>query len=248
MFPAPRFVVAVVLAGSAAAPLRAQLTNQPAGAPVPEGYRLVAEQHFDTAAALGAWAFSDPAAWRHAGDGQSFALELVKQSQYQPPFRSPFNLAAPRDVVVGDFVLEADLLQTGREYGHRDMCLFFGIQDAAHFYYVHLATAADDHAHNVFVVDGAPRAKLTTPAGTGVNWGQNVWHRLRLERRLADGSIRVFFDDLTTPVMVAADKRFGAGWIGFGSFDDVGKVDNVRLWSPSAPEIRAIPFLKSAQP
>ena len=25
-----------------------------------------------------------------------------------------------------DFVLEADLLQTGRQYGHRDLCLFFG--------------------------------------------------------------------------------------------------------------------------
>lgn len=222
------------LIGSFVLPLSAQSPIQSAAAHVPAGYKLVYEQHFDSVEALLGLACTDTGAWRFAADDKSFALELARQSQYQPAFRSPLNIALIADLVLGDFVLEVDLVQTGEEYGHRDMCLFFGLQDPTHFYYVHLATRADDHAHNVFIVNGAPRNKIARQTTGGVNWGLNVWHRVRLERRLADGEIRVFFDDLATPLMIAEDKTFGAGWIGFGSFDDTGKVDNLRIWAPSA--------------
>jgi hypothetical protein len=209
---------------------------------IPEGYRLVYEQHFDAAVALGGFAFTDPAAWKWSADGEGFALELVAQSKYAPTVRSPVNIAVVGDRIFGDFVLEVDLIQTGKEYGHRDMCLFFGMQDPAHFYYVHLATAADDHAHNVFIVNGAPRTKIAKETTKGVNWGLGVWHTVRLERRVAEGTIRVFFDDRTKPVMVAEDKTFGAGWVGFGSFDDTGKVDNIRVWAAGEPETKKVPF------
>lgn len=215
---------------------------------MPAGWHLVHEEHFDQPSALSGWVFTDPTAWRWSADGESRALELVRQSQYQPPFRSPFNLAVLADQVFGDFVLEVDLVQTGKEYGHRDMVLAFGMQDPAHYYYVHLATKADDHAHNLFLVNGAPRVKFARQTTPGVNWGLEVWHRVRLERRVSDGTVRVFFDDLTTPVMVAEDRTFGAGWVGFGSFDDTGKVDSVRVWAPSEPERKLAPFFRRAGP
>lgn len=215
----------------------------PTAGPVPDGYRLVYEQHFDAPEALRGWVMSDPAAWKFAADDTSFALELAQQSQYQPAFRSPFNIALIGDRIFGDFVLEADLIQTGKEYGHRDMCLFFGVQDSNHFYYAHIATKTDDHAHNIFIVNESPRTKVSRTTTPGVNWGLNVWHRVRLERR--GGLIQVFFDDLAHPIMTAEDKTFGAGWIGFGSFDDTGKVDNVRIWAPAAPEKKAATFFQS---
>lgn len=215
---------------------------------VPAGWRLAYEQHFDAAAGLAGFVFTDPGAWRWSADGVSRALELVRQSQYQPPVRSPFNLAVVADQMFGDFVLEVDLVQTGKEYGHRDMVLAFGMQDPSHFYYVHLATKADDHAHNVFLVNGAPRVKIARETTSGVNWGLDVWHRVRLERRMAEGLVKVYFDDLTTPVMVAEDRTFGAGWIGFGSFDDTGKVDSIRVWAPGQPEEKAVPFFRRLGP
>lgn len=218
----------------------------PASGPVPEGYRLVYEQHFDTPESLAGFVMSDPTAWKHSGAEDSFTLELVKQSTYQPAVRSPFNIALIRDVVVGDFVLEADLIQTGKEYGHRDMCVFFGFQDPAHFYYSHLATKTDDHAHNIFIVNGAPRLKVSRQTTPGVNWGLGVWHRVRVERKGA--AVRVFFDDLQTPVMTAEEATFGPGWVGFGSFDDTGKVDNIRLWAPTAPERKPAPFFQPPAP
>src|SRR5881628_2802121 len=87
----------------------------------------------------------------------------------------------------------------------------------------------DDHAHNVFIVKNAPRTKIAKETTKGVNWGLNVWHKVRLERKLSDGTIKVFFDDLAKPIMVAEDKTFGAGRIGFGSFDDTGRLDNIRI-------------------
>lgn len=213
---------------------------------VPKGYKLVYSGDFKSAAGLKDYSFTDPLAWTWAA--KTNAMALVTQSHYEPPFRSPFNIALLREKAVGDFVLEVELLQTSKEYGHRDMVLCFGFQDAAHFYYAHIATAADDHAHNFFVVNGSPRTKIAKETTKGVDWGQGVWHKVRLERVAATGTIKVFYDDLTKPIMTAEDKTFGAGRIGFGSFDDTGMVRNVRLWSPDASKAEGNPFEKVPPP
>src|SRR3989442_216624 len=88
---------------------------------VPSGYPLVYEQKFEHPASLQDFVFTDPAAWRR-GSNVTATLELVQQSNYKPSVRSPFNIALIADRVFEDFVLEADLIQTGEEYGHRDMC------------------------------------------------------------------------------------------------------------------------------
>ena len=189
-------------------------------------YKLLYEQKFDSARALQDFVMTDSKAWRFS---PSNALELVTQSDYKPLVRSPFNIALIADKVFEDFVLEADLMQTGHEYGHRDMVLVFGFQTPTNFYYTHIATAADPNAHNVFIVNGKPRTNIAKKTTKGVNWGLGLWHKVRLERKVSDGSVRVFFDDMKEPIMLAEDKTFGAGYIGFGSFDDTGMVDNIRI-------------------
>jgi hypothetical protein len=212
--------------------------------PLPQGYKLLYEQRFDRpAAALQEFVMTDPSAWRISKTDQQSALELVTQSRYQPPVRSPVNIALIADKAFGDFVLEADLTQTGREYGHRDMCLFFGVQSPTNFYYAHIATAADPNAHNVFIVNGKPRTNIARHTTGGVKWGSGVAHKVRLERNAATGSIKVFFDDLSEPIMMAEDKTFASGFVGFGSFDDTGLVDNVRIWGPSV-EARKTEFFR----
>jgi hypothetical protein len=205
------------------------LAENPAG--IPADYKLVYSQDFTKEEAINDFLFSDPSAWKVSeGDGKQ-ALELVKQSDYKPAVRSPFNIALIKDKVFGDFVVEANCLQTGKEYGHRDMCFFYGYQGPAKFYYTHIATKPDDHAHNCFIVNDAPRTKFAKEINSGVDWGLGVWHKVRIERKASDGTVRVFFDDMEKPIMVAEDKTFGAGAIGFGSFDDTGKVANIKVWS-----------------
>lgn len=183
----------------------------------------------DAESLLTEFQLSDASAWRTGSDEDGAWLEVYLASGYQPPFRSPLNIALVDGLSFGDFVLEAEVLQTGREYGHRDLCLFFGYQGPDRFYYVHLASAADENAHNVFLVDGAPRWNIAERTTEGIEWGEDTWHRVRLERRLEDGSIRVFFDDMQKPIMEARDSRFSWGMVGFGSFDDVGRIRNLVL-------------------
>jgi hypothetical protein len=199
----------------------------------PDALRLLYEQSFQEPSSIRDFVFSDSMAWKRSSDEDGPALELSAQSHYEPPVRSPVNIALLADRVFGDFRLECEVRQTGREYGHRDFCLFFGFQNPTNFYYAHVASAADDHAHNLFVVNNAPRTKIAKETTLGVNWGTNAWHKIRLERKLADGAIRVFFDDLSKPIMVAEDRTFGAGYVGFGSFDDTGRVRNIRISGPA---------------
>ena len=198
-------------------------------APLP-GYVLVFDQDADDAVVAADFAFSDPSAWSWTAAGE---LELKGASDYAPPHRSPTSIALLPHTDVADFVLEAEVLQTGREYGHRDLCLFFAFQSAERYYYAHLATAPDDHAHNVFLVDRAPRTRVGEIPARGVDWGDGVWHRVRLERTSADGAIRVFFDGAPSAVLSASDATLPRGRVGLGSFDDTGRFRRIRVWAPA---------------
>ena len=216
--------------------------EKPAG--VPENYRLLYSQDFGSPASVDDFLMTDSKAWRLApasGDERA-ALELSRKSKYAPPHRSPVNIALLKDWTFGDCVIEADCLQTGKEYGHRDMIFVFGYQSPTQYYYTHIATKADDHANQIFIVNDAPRLKISKQSNDGNQWGLNQWRHVRIERKASDGTIKVYFDDMTKPIMVAEDKTFGAGWVGFGSFDDTGKISNIKIWGPSAEKRSAPAF------
>lgn len=184
------------------------------------------------------WIATDSKAWKVVEEDGNRVFALHAQSDYEPPVRSPKNIARVKDLVVGDFVLEARMKQTGREYGHRDMCIFFGYQDPSRFYYVHLATKADAHANSIFLVNGEPRVSIAHERTDGTDWGAG-YHTIRIERDTKEGTIVVYYDDMTKPVMKTTDRTFLQGGIGFGSFDDTGNIDDVRLWGKAADESSA---------
>ncbi len=205
---------------------------------IPADYRLLYEEDFQDKKSLENFEATDKRAWRIGEGKDGKALELFGKSDYDPRVRSPHNIAFIKGKKFGDFILEAELQQTGKDYDHRDLCLFFGIKDPSNFYYIHLASKADPNAHNIFLVNDAPRTNIATTTTDGVNWGTNEeWHKVRLERNIETGMIKLFFDDMMTPVMETENKHFDYGYIGFGSFDDSGKFDNIKIWGPNlAPE------------
>lgn len=174
------------------------------------------------------WQPTDPKAWRVVEQEDNKVYNQFKQSGYKPPYRSPLNISLLKDAVVGDFVLTARLQSTTRDYGHRDMCLFFGYQDPAHFYYVHLGKKTDDHANQIFIVNEAPRKKISSKTTDGTPWNDD-WHEVKIVRTVADGTIEIYYDDMETPVMTATDKEFAWGQVGIGSFDDTGNCDDFKL-------------------
>jgi hypothetical protein len=179
------------------------------------------------------WQPNDPAAWKVVSAKKGKMYRQFQQSKYQPPHRSPFNFTLVKDLSVGDFILEASVQSTGEDNPHRDMCLFFGYQDPAHYYYVHIANQADDHANQIFIVNDAPRKKISTRTTRGTVW-DDQWHRVKIVRTVADGKIEVYFDDMKKPIMTATDKNFTHGRVGVGSFDDTGNWKDVKVFGMKA--------------
>jgi len=177
---------------------------------------------------LDAWEPTDAKAWRIEDAHGGKVLALFGKSDYQPKVRSPLNINLIKDVVVGSFVLELEMHSTTKDYGHRDLCIFFGHQDPSHFYYVHIANVSDPHANSIFLVNDEPRVSIAKTRTEGTKWDEN-WHSVRLVRDVETGSIEVFFDDNPEPIMTAVDDHFKSGRIGVGSFDDTGQYDDVRI-------------------
>ena len=183
------------------------------------------------------WGFSDPDSWANiiweTEEGESGSegavLSLIaKESGYRPEVRSPYHLGMLKGKYVSGFVLDVKVMSTHKDYGHRDVCLFFGYQDPTHFYYVHLAKKADDYANQIFIVNGAARRKITLTTTAGTAWDHD-WHDVRIVRDVGSGEILVYFDDMDKPAMRARDDTFKWGLVGLGSFDDTADFDNFKL-------------------
>ncbi len=200
-------------------------SHQATGASLPE----VFADRFDRGD-LGAWDFTDRSAWKisRVDDGKRKVLEQHRASKYEPPVRSPLNIALAPGVDVGELLLDVQVRSTTRDYGHRDLCVFFGYQDPSHFYYVHLGKEADEHANSIFLVDGSPRVSIAESRTTGTNWTDG-WHHVRLVRKPSDGAILVYFDDMERPAMTARDRTFVHGRVGLGSFDDTGMFSEFKV-------------------
>ena len=175
------------------------------------------------------WQPTDGTAWKVVKENDSSFYSMFKDSQYNPPVRSPVNFALLKDISVTSFQLDVQMRSTQEVYGHQDLCLFFGYQDPSHFYYVHLGREADDHANSIFLVNGKPRVSIATQRTDGTDWSKD-WHHVRVKRDIRLGTIKVYFDDMKKPIMTTKDKTFVFGQIGIGSFDDTGDFDQIRLF------------------
>lgn len=175
------------------------------------------------------WELSDETAWtlNKDGDNQVFGLNR-RQSNYEPKYRSPHNIALIKDIELSDFVLIYRVRSTKDTGDHRDCCTFFCHQDAEHFYYAHLGAKPDPASGQIMIVDGAARRPITENKKP-VPWDDG-WHTVKVVRDSQEGTTEVYFDDMEKVHMSAVDKTFGKGRIGIGSFDDMNDFDDIRLY------------------
>jgi hypothetical protein len=205
---------------------------------------LVYSQDFKDESSLKDMLFTDPGIWKwgKSEDGTGYMEHSGRQSKYKYKVRSPYNIGLVKAVKVRSFILEAELKQVGREYGHRDMCVFYGVKDRSHFYYTHIASVMDKHANNCFIVNNAPRTNISTTTNPGHKWGDK-WHKLRVVRDVDKGKTEIYLNNMDKPVMTANDKTFDWGHVGFGSFDDEGRIRSIRIWSKESKPVTNMPDL-----
>jgi hypothetical protein len=191
----------------------------------------------DFESGMGRWQTSDPdpsdSVWQivevatEPGQTGNHAFRVTGASKYEPPFRSPLSIAWIKDVKVGDFEITARVQNTNPSGGpHRDLCVFWGRQSPSEFYYVHFGAKADPHACQIFIVNNSDRTMITRNQAVGTPWTDG-WHDIKVTRN--GGEVKVYFDDMTKPLMTAEDTTFGAGEIGIGTFDDSGNFDELIL-------------------
>lgn len=180
---------------------------------------------------LSRWEILDPKTWELRQEDGNHALHITDRgSDYKPPTRSPGHVALVRDLEAGNVEITFRVRSTKDTGNHRDCCVFFGYQDAEHFYYVHLGARPDPHSGQIMIVDEAPRLALTE--NTRPTPWDDGWHTVRVRRNVESGLIEVYFDDLSQPHVTVRDTTFGVGRIGIGSFDDLNAFDDlvVRTW------------------
>ena len=194
-----------------------------------EGLPLIFADDFERGA--GHWRPTDPKAWKITEvEGRGKVYDQHRQSDYEPPHRSPTNLSLLKDVVVGDFVLLVKARSTDFDGGaHRDCCIFFGYQDDEHFYYAHQGLVRDTISNQLLKVDKGPR-KPIGQTNAGSPWDDDGWHQIKLVRRVKEGTIELYFDDMQTPAKTAVDADFAWGQIGLGCFGETVQWDDVKLY------------------
>ena len=177
----------------------------------------------------GAWTFGDPSAWSRTGTGANSMLVLHRQQDFKPKVRSPFNLAWLTTSDWKTFTLTVEARLTKFDEANNDLCIAFGRQEDVRFYYAHLGEKADGVHHQIHLVDHADRRAITATRTEGSPWQPGVWHRIKVVHDTAAGKIAVYFDDMSKPVLTAEDRTLNHGWIGIGSFDDLGEFRNLEI-------------------
>jgi hypothetical protein len=170
------------------------------------------------------------------GGKKTNALRALGTSKYEPPFRSPPNIALLKEINVGEFEITAKVQSTNVDAGpHRDMCIVWDYQGPSHFYYVHFGAIStpDGNACQIFIVNDAARRPITEKKATGTPWTKG-WHNVKVVRRVNDGAMEVYFDKMDEPFMAAHDNTFTWGRVGLGTFDDNGNWEDFKLYGALA--------------
>mgnify|MGYP006293365761 CR=1 FL=1 len=132
--------------------------------PAADELPLVYSQQFNDRTSLEDFRFTSPNhyAWTRDSNGNGY-LEITEPNDDQPPVRSPHSIAVLDKFQDKDFTLTVDTIQQPVAHDckgedcivrqHRNMCIFWGIQDSSHFYYAYIDAKCDEVSHQVHIVN-----------------------------------------------------------------------------------------------
>ena len=178
------------------------------------------------------WAPVTPAKWRFPGD----QVILAEAGVERPGPRRPFEYAVlNKGPVFGSVQIDAEVrLDTPTSVSNRDVIIVFGYRSDTEFYYAHLSQDNTIYPHNgIFVVNNADRLRIDDQwdghVGAPPAVTDEQWHKVRVRYCTDTGRISVFVDGSATPLITATDHTFTSGRVGFGSFDNIGRVRDLTV-------------------
>jgi glucose/arabinose dehydrogenase len=180
------------------------------------------------------WAPVTPSKWQFPGR----EVVLAEAGVARPGPRRPFEYAVlQKGPAFGSVRIDAEVrLDTPVEITNRDVILVFGYQSDTRFYYAHLSTDNKIYPHNgIFAVDNADRLRIDDqwdePRSVGALPAitDDRFHDVRVKHCADTGEIAVYVDGSDAPLMTAVDTTFKSGRVGFGSFDNVGRIRDLTV-------------------
>jgi hypothetical protein len=178
------------------------------------------------------WAPVTPALWQFPGRQAILATAGRERPGPRRPFEYAVLTAGPR---FGAVEIEARVrLDAPVETTDRDVIIVFGHRSDTEFYYAHLSSDNSIYPHNgIFVVNNADRVRIDHQwnglRGAPPAVADADWHRVKVVHLPAAGEIAVYVDGAREPLMTATDRTFDSGRVGFGSFDNTGRLRDLRL-------------------
>jgi hypothetical protein len=185
------------------------------------------------------WAPVTPAKWQFTGREVILAEAGVPRPGPRRPFEYAILTAGP---ALSAVEIKARVrLDEPVEITNRDVIIVFGYRSDTEFYYAHLSTDNTIYPHNgIFKVNNADRERIDHQ-WNGRSRGANpavvdrAWHDVVVRHLPATGEIAVYLDGARDPLMTAGDTTFGSGRVGFGSFDNIGRLRDLRVNGTPAP-------------
>jgi hypothetical protein len=157
------------------------------------------------------------------------SLILEKAGVPAGPIRRPAALAILKSEPLNDVTFSLELKSTAPvDLDVRDVQVIIGYQSPSQFYYVHLSAKTDAVHNGIFLVNNADRRRIDEPTSRPRLMDQ-AWHRVRVERNVATGAIRVYVDSDPDPALSATDRTFTSGRVGLGSFDETGEFRAIQI-------------------
>jgi glucose/arabinose dehydrogenase len=180
------------------------------------------------------WAPVTPSKWRFDGN----EVIMSEAGVERPGPRRPFEYAVlTKGPAYGTERIDADVrIDTPTDISNRDVIIVFGYRSDTQFYYAHLSQDNSIYPHNgIFVVNNADRLRLedqwdpVRSRGAPPAITDTRWHHVQIVRHADTGEIAVYLDHSKDPLMTAVDTTFTSGRVGFGSFDNVGRVRDLTV-------------------
>ena len=201
---------------------------------LPPGYILQYSQDFSMKNSIADFNFSNPDSWKISREMNNFYLEISEDSGYIPPAISPKNICLLSKYMFGDFILELDFLMEAKEFSQSDVCIFFGLRDTLKYYYVSLSLKANVDNHKILIVNNASQDTIATETNDRILPVNNKWNKAKIERNIVTKTITVYVNNMSNPLMEVKDKTLIMGYLGFGSFDGPCRLDNIKIYAPTA--------------
>lgn len=185
------------------------------------------------------WAPRTPSKWELPGD------QIILTEAGDNPddgIRRPFEYAILDGHEFQSVQIDANVrLDAPSSVSNRDIIIVFGWQSDTEYYYAHVSQDNTIYAHNgIFKVDNKDRERIDHQWDGAIGAPPAItdeeWHDVRVTHCAGTGEIAVWIDGHDTPLMTATDTTFDSGRIGFGSFDNTGRMRDLVVSVPAAPQ------------